>query len=84
MDDPSLTPSARVLADMAANEEPFFRTTMNLAEAHQESFRAAPLSAEEKSRFDHSVAASLTRKEEIEAADTIDFATYLDRYLALP
>ena len=82
--DPALTPSAQVLATMADQQIPFFRFSMNQGLAHKAHFESLPLSGDELTSFRAGVAASLARQQEIEAADTLSFAEFMEEYLTIP
>ena len=80
--DPDRTPSARMLAEMRASGENFFRCARRLSEQHRRYFEARPL-AEERMRFFTAAAErSLREQREIEVADDISFDEFLSRYFA--
>jgi glutamate--cysteine ligase len=83
LDDPQLTPSARILQTMSDQQIPFFRFAMNQSLAHAEYFARRPLSAAELASERALAARSLERQTSIEAADSVDFDTFLETYLAL-
>ena len=80
--DPDLTPSARVLADMADNQEEFYHFALRMSQQHHRWFAERELSAEKRAQFEQAARDSLQRQQEIEAADDIPFATFLDNYFA--
>jgi glutamate--cysteine ligase len=82
--DPDLTPSAQVLATMREQNIPFFRFSMNKALEQKAYFGGLPLSAQEKAFFELSVADSITAQQKIEAADELDYETFLREYLKIP
>ncbi|HSN17234.1 MAG TPA: glutamate--cysteine ligase, partial [Gammaproteobacteria bacterium] len=82
MEDADLTPSARMLRDMGANGESFFRFAKRLSEAHRECFLAHPLPAAAESYLAAQAKASLLEQAAIEAADRLSFEEYLHRYFA--
>ncbi|MEQ9452635.1 MAG: glutamate--cysteine ligase [Pseudomonadales bacterium] len=84
LDDPSLTPSAQVLAEMQQLAQPFFRFSMNRAQEIKETYLSDGLPAELATRYAQTSRDSVTRQQEIEAADSEDFETFLQGYLALP
>ena len=79
--DPDLTPSARMLAELRTAGEGFAGLAHRLSLAHRERF-ARPLSRERETLFAELAAASIRRREEIEAADDLDFDHFLARYFA--
>ncbi|HYN77125.1 MAG TPA: glutamate--cysteine ligase, partial [Lamprocystis sp. (in: g-proteobacteria)] len=80
--DPDATPSALMLAEMRANGEGFFEYAERLSCAHREELKARPLSPEREALFAGLAAESLQRQAQIEAADEVDFDTFLQRYFA--
>lgn len=78
LEDPGVTPSARVLADMKAQSIPFFRFAMNESIAHQQYLRGLPLAEERIAYYQELAEQSVIDQQKIEAADVISF----DRYLA--
>ena len=79
---PETTPSAKVLAEMQT--QPFFKFSMARAQALQQSFAQAPLQAETFAEYVQTTNTSLKKQAAIEAADTDDFSTFLEGYLAIP
>ncbi len=80
--DPDLTPSARMLAEMRERGEGFFDFAQRVSAAHGERLRARPLSPEREAELAALVAGSIRRQAEIEAADDVDFDTFLARYFS--
>lgn len=80
--DASLTPSARVLAAIAEQGDSFFRFALVQSEEHNRYFRARPLEAEAQARYEVTAAESLAEQEAIEAADTLDFDSYVELFLS--
>jgi glutamate--cysteine ligase len=78
--DPSLTPSAQVLAEMHERDIPFFAVAMDKSREWAEAFSDRPLPPEKLEAFRAESEASLERQRAVEAADDIDFETYLERY----
>lgn len=78
--DPSLTPSAKILADMSAQDKPFFRFAMDLTEQHGKDFRSQALSAEQLAHYKEQSKQSIEQQQAIEAADQISFEDYLEQY----
>jgi glutamate--cysteine ligase len=83
MKDSALTPSARVLHAMERNHQGSY-TRFVLAEslAHAGTLRNLPLSADVAHLFDGLAKKSLATQKRIESADTLDFETYRQKYLA--
>jgi len=83
LNDPALTPSARVLEAMAHDHgNSYVRFVLAQSAAHRETLLAMPFSTDVAARFAEMAEASLARQRGIEAADTLPFATYLERYLS--
>ncbi|MGH8688986.1 MAG: glutamate--cysteine ligase [Burkholderiales bacterium] len=80
--DPSRTPSARVLADMRTHGNSYRDFARAWSARHRESLRALPLTAEATARFERLAAESIEEQRAIEAADTLPFELYRQRYLA--
>lgn len=80
--DPDLTPSARMLADMAANKEEFYHFALRMSRQHQQRFVERPLDAAKLSRFEQTARDSIEQQQAIEAGDEIPFETFLQHYFA--
>ncbi len=80
VDDPELTPSARILREMREQGLPFFRLAMAYSERWAQHYRARPLPPAELERFQKETARSLHAQRDIEASDTISFEQYLDNF----
>lgn len=80
--EPALTPSARMLAEMATCQESFLNLALNLSMAHRHTFLSWSLTAERLANFQRLCLESQRRQQEIEAADDMDFDEFLNRYLA--
>jgi glutamate--cysteine ligase len=80
---PELTPSARILAAMRAADEPFFRYALQVSLAHRDELLDSPYAEPARlAALRREAAASQERQREIEAADELDFESYLARYFA--
>jgi glutamate--cysteine ligase len=82
VNDPELTPSARVLAIMRSQQLPFFRFAMNQSIAQKGYFDEHPLPEHQRQQMQQAAAESLVRQREIEAQDSVDFDEFLKAYLA--
>lgn len=78
IEDPSLTPSGKILDDMASQSIPFFRFSMNQSLKHKEYFLAQALSEEEQSHFNAIAEKSIKDQARIEEKDELSFETYLE------
>ncbi len=81
---PALTPSARVLAAMAANHSNSY-TGFALAQSRAQAatITALPFAADVAQKFAAIAAESIARRERIEAADTLPFEEWRKQYLSL-
>ncbi|OQW75284.1 MAG: glutamate--cysteine ligase [Proteobacteria bacterium ST_bin11] len=82
VDNPALTPSARILACMRENGQEFGCFASNTSALHKHYFNAEPLDAKTQRQFEDMAAASLQKQADIEANDTLDFDEFLSRYFA--
>jgi glutamate--cysteine ligase len=80
--DPSLTPSAQVLAAMAEHGESFAEFSLRQSKAHAEFFRAEPLSTEEQVTFENTARQSLVQQTELEQNEVGDFDVFVGSYQA--
>lgn len=80
LSNPELTPSARVLAAMKAQDKSFFEHTLELAESHRQYFSTHILSASELTEFQTLATKSLAEQEQLEQSPHIPFDEYLAKY----
>ncbi|MCG6575210.1 glutamate--cysteine ligase [Pseudomonas sp. AF32] len=80
--DPSLTPSAQVLAAMAEHRESFAQFSLRQSKAHAEFFRAEPLAASEQAAFEEAARQSLDQQSELEQNEVGDFDVFVGSYQA--
>jgi glutamate--cysteine ligase len=81
--DVTLTPSARMLAELQNTGESFFDLGLRMSRLHKEYFLALyPPNVGRQSEFRAAADESLRAQKAIEAADKIDFEEYLARYSA--
>jgi len=78
--DPALTPSARMLAEMRERGESFHNFARRQAEAHARYFEGLTLPPARRAQFEQEAIASLERQAAMEAADDLDFPSFLERY----
>lgn len=83
VDEPGLTPSARIIAELRDSNTGFFSFALELAHSHRDYFSsiAQPNPASTK-RFQQEALESLQRQDDIEAADTMNLDEYLQQYFA--
>ena len=80
IEDPSLTPSARMLAEMREQNITFFRLAMQASSGWAKHFASQELDPETRAAFQQESAASLDRQREVEAADNEDFESFLKHF----
>jgi glutamate--cysteine ligase len=81
LDDPSLTPSAQVLAQLQQGES-FAQFALRQSRRHAEYFRSQPLSAEQQAAFEAAARQSLHEQAELEAHEEGDFDSFAAAYQA--
>ncbi|MDH5394862.1 MAG: glutamate--cysteine ligase [Gammaproteobacteria bacterium] len=80
IDNPDCTPSARMLDEMSQKGEGFYQFAMRMSQQHHTAFIEKELSPEEFSFYQNLTGSSLERQKQIEASDSLPFATFLERY----
>jgi glutamate--cysteine ligase len=80
VDNPALTPSARILACMRENGQEFGCFASNTSALHKHYFNAQPLDAQAQKQFEDMATASLKKQADIESTDKLNFDDYLSRY----
>ena len=80
VDDPSLTPAAKILHEMTAREIGFYEFAMGMAEQHENWFARQKLDADIAAKMRDMAGESHRRQREIEAGDTVDFDEFLADY----
>jgi glutamate--cysteine ligase len=82
LDDPSLTPSARVLETMARDyDNSYSRFVLAQSLRHRDAITALPLGDDVAARFARLAEESRARQLEIEAADTLPFEAFRQEYM---
>jgi glutamate--cysteine ligase len=83
VDDPAMTPSARLLDELTSGGSSFFEYAIEMARGHSEYFASiTPMSPQRHDEFQAEAAESVRRQAEIEAGDSISFDEYLANYYA--
>lgn len=80
LEEPEMTPSARILAEMIENKEEFSEFSLRLSKQHQEWFAKRPLGAESRSQCEQQAQQSILRQHEIEKTDSQSFEQFLQNY----
>ncbi|MCC6133983.1 MAG: glutamate--cysteine ligase [Candidatus Contendobacter sp.] len=79
---PECAPSARILAEMQASGENFFRYARRLSEQHRRHFEGRPLAEHQERFFTEAAEWSLRAQQEIESGDAASFDEFLRGYFA--
>ncbi|MBT8765818.1 glutamate--cysteine ligase [Metapseudomonas boanensis] len=82
VENPDLTPSAQVLAELRERGESFTEFALRQSRAHAAYFRSEPLSAEDQERFESMARESLAEQARLEAEPDVDFDTFVAAYQA--
>jgi len=80
--DPSLTPSAQVLASLKSRGESFAQFSLHQSQAHAEYFCSHPLSAVEQTEQETLACRSLDAQAELERGEVGDFDSFVNAYQA--
>ena len=81
LEDTEQTPSGRLLEELRQTRQPLFVYAMELARGYNDYFQSlSPAFNAHAAEFAAESRASVDRQREIEAADDIDFDTYLARF----
>lgn len=80
IDDPALTPSARILADMAESGDTFFRFALKQSLAHAEGYQHSPLEGDDLLEMQRMAEASLSAQTELDEREWEPFDQYLQHY----
>jgi len=78
--DSESTPSARVLQEMRDNKESFFEFAMRWSYQHQRDLAARPIQPGQAAEYQRMAEQSLAEQAQMEAADEMDFDTFLKTY----
>ena len=82
LQDPNLTPSARVLNSMREDKLSFCAFALRESERHAAWFRGRPLDAATRQAFEQAARDSMVRQALLEQEQQGDFADYVARYMA--
>ena len=80
IEEPELTPSARILSEMLENREEFSEFSLRMSKQHQQWFAERPLAAERQSELEQMARESLEKQRQIEDSDEIPFDQFLQNY----
>jgi glutamate--cysteine ligase len=80
IENPDLTPSARMLAEMRNGKETFFEFARRKSLEHQWYFAELPISTDKEQMLSEMAERSLRKQAEIEAADNLTIDEYLEAY----
>lgn len=82
LEDPSLTPSARVLTAIAQHENSFVQFVRAQSQVTRQTLLAEPIDAGVQQRFATLAQESLAAQKRIEVADTMPFETFRQHYVS--
>ncbi|MBX2868793.1 MAG: glutamate--cysteine ligase [Acidiferrobacterales bacterium] len=77
---PELTPSARILAEMEANDTGFYHFAMQQAAEHEEYFKNLKMDEGTLAQYQAEATESLIEQQRIEDSDTESFQDFLESY----
>ncbi|MCU5783323.1 glutamate--cysteine ligase [Alcanivorax balearicus MACL04] len=80
VEEPDATPSGQIMDKLESRDQTFFQFAMNQALAHRDHFRSRPLDADREAQLATLARHSLTEQAAWEAADDMDFESYLETY----
>ena len=82
LESPDTTPSARLLAELAANEEDSLTAlTLARSQAHRQHLLSLPLTADVREAYTRMAQESFIEQADIEAADTGDYEQWRQQYI---
>jgi len=82
VENPELTPSAKILHGMKTNNQPFGGFGLATSSLHKQYFKQNKLDSLTTQQFDQMAVVSHTRQQEIEADDAVSFEVFLKQYFA--
>lgn len=82
VENPGLTPSAKILQGMREKQEPFSRFGLNTSESHKQYFKNHHLDEENTQIFDELRQISHKKQLEIETNDILNFDDFLNHYFS--
>lgn len=80
IENPDLTPSARILSEMRQTGEPFARFAQRISEEHERNFRAQRLNRAQTAEFEQIAIESIREQKSIESKDAEPFDRFLKKY----
>jgi glutamate--cysteine ligase len=82
INNPDLTPSARMLEEMRNKSEGFYHFARRMSQQHHEYFNNVALDADQRAFFKKEAEDSLNKQKEIEQQDSASFDEYLAQYFS--
>ena len=80
VEDPDKTPSAKVLYDIKTRDGSYYQFAKRKSEEHREYFLERKLDNETEKKIEMMAIQSLQEQSKLEAEDTLDFDTFLQKY----
>ena len=82
VENPKLTPSARILQSMTTEEQCFGAMGLNASNKHAEFFKSQAMNTEQAQFFDTLAKESLKKQKDIENSDSLSFDDFLENYFS--
>ncbi|MFK5913687.1 MAG: glutamate--cysteine ligase [Woeseiaceae bacterium] len=82
VENPDLTPSAKMLVEMRENGEGFYQYAMRMSKKHHQEFLNNDLTDTKKRFFTDLSKTSLDKQHQLEAEDTLPFPLFLEKYFS--
>ncbi len=80
VEDPELTPSARIIREMSEQKFSFYEFAMGMTDAHEKMFKQTQMDAQTRDKMKAEAAHSHLQQKEIEENDTLNFDAFLADY----
>lgn len=80
VNDPELTPSARMIREMRENKEGFYHFALRMSQKHRRYFKEVNMLPQQAHEFEELSKSSLQKQAEIEAQEQVDFSDFLQSY----
>lgn len=82
VENPNLTPSAKILQGMNSQQQPFGSFGLSISEQHQQYFRQSQIDPEFNKQYQSLAQSSHQKQRELENSDELNFDEFLKRYFS--
>jgi glutamate--cysteine ligase len=82
VENPALTASARMLASMREQSQPFAKFALTISDKHAHFFRRQELDVKTAAEFDAMASASHAKQRDLESQAQLPFAEFLQQYFS--